>query len=311
VIHFVNDASSIVTSAIDGLVRVSGGALARLDGFPDVKVVVRTDVPSDHVAVISGGGAGHEPAHAGFVGAGMLTAAVSGEIFASPSVEAVLAGIMAVTGEAGCLLLVKNYTGDRLNFGLAAERARAGGKQVEMVVVSDDVALRNTTQPRGIAGTLFVHKVAGALAESGASLTEVTAAAREAASTVATIGVSLSGVDVPFRSESRTFATSTGELGLGIHGEPGQETIHVEGSRDVVARMAHELAAAVPAGPVALLVNDLGGLSNLELGVIVDDLLTGALGQRAAAGGAPGPGRGPRRLAGRAGGQPGRAASGA
>src|SRR5690606_4461611 len=118
----------------DGLLATSGGRLARLDGYPHIKVVYRADWDRTKVALVSGGGSGHEPAHAGFVGPGMLTAAVCGEVFASPSVEAVLAGILAVAGEPGCLLIVKNYTGDRLNFGLAAERARALGRKVEMVV---------------------------------------------------------------------------------------------------------------------------------------------------------------------------------
>nr|MBA3326217.1 dihydroxyacetone kinase subunit DhaK [Paracoccaceae bacterium] len=179
--HFINARESIVTEALDGLIACSGGRLARLDGYPEIKVVLRAEWDRSRVAVVSGGGAGHEPAHAGFVGRGMLTAAVSGEIFASPSVAAVLAGIRAVTGPAGCLLIVKNYTGDRLNFGLAAERARAEGLAVEMVIVADDVALPDLAQPRGVAGTLFVHKIAGYMAETGAPLAEVAAAARAAA----------------------------------------------------------------------------------------------------------------------------------
>jgi hypothetical protein len=147
-----------------------GGKLSRLDGYPFIRVVVRSDWDRSKVALVSGGGSGHEPAHAGFVGKGILTAAVCGDVFASPSVDAVLAGILAVTGPAGCLLIVKNYTGDRLNFGLAAERARAKGLKVNMVIVDDDIALPDLPQPRGVAGTLFVHKIAGAMAESGATL---------------------------------------------------------------------------------------------------------------------------------------------
>ena len=139
--QFINTKEKLVTEAIDGALRTSGGRLARLDGYPHIKVVVRTDWDRSKVALVSGGGSGHEPSHAGFVGRGMLTAAVCGDVFASPSVDAVLAGILAVTGGAGCLLIVKNYTGDRLNFGLAAERARAFGLDVSMVVVDDDVAL--------------------------------------------------------------------------------------------------------------------------------------------------------------------------
>ena len=176
--QFINKKEDIVTEAIDGVIRASGGALVRLDGYPHIRVAMRADWDRSRVALVSGGGSGHEPAHAGFVGPGMLTAAVCGDVFASPSVDAVLAGILAVTGEAGCLLIVKNYTGDRLNFGLAAERARAFGLNVSMVIVDDDIALPDLPQPRGVAGTLFVHKVAGALAESGADLATVTEAAQ-------------------------------------------------------------------------------------------------------------------------------------
>src|SRR5690606_14263559 len=157
--RFINTKDTIVTEALDGLAALASvdgrDALVRLDGYPYIKVVTRAEIDPHNVVLVSGGGAGHEPAHAGFVAPGMLSAAVSGEIFASPSVEAVCAGTMAVPGEPGCLLIVKNYTGDRLNFGLAAERARAQGKRVETVLVADDIALPDATQPRGVAGTLF------------------------------------------------------------------------------------------------------------------------------------------------------------
>ena len=176
--QFINRRDALVTEAIDGMLHGAGGRLGRLDGYPHIKVVYRTDWDRSKVALVSGGGSGHEPCHAGFVGRGMLTAAICGEVFASPSVDAVLAGILAVTGKAGCLLIVKNYTGDRLNFGLAAERARAQGLTVAMVVVDDDIALGDLPQARGVAGTLFVHKIAGARAEAGAGLDDVAAAAR-------------------------------------------------------------------------------------------------------------------------------------
>lgn len=129
--RFFNTRERLVPEALEGLLRSPAGKdLCRLDGYPDIKVILRRDWErgAGKVAVISGGGSGHEPAHAGFVGRGMLTAAVCGSLFASPGVDAILAGILAVTGEAGCLLVVKNYTGDRLNFGLAAEQARAGAE---------------------------------------------------------------------------------------------------------------------------------------------------------------------------------------
>ncbi|MBT0769270.1 dihydroxyacetone kinase subunit DhaK [Kineosporia sp. J2-2] len=279
--HLVNDVDSAVQDSVDGLVRASGGKLARLDGYPDIKVVVRTDWTRDRVAVVSGGGAGHEPAHAGFVGQGMLTAAVCGEIFASPSVDAVLAAILAVTGEPGCLVIVKNYTGDRLNFGLAVERARALGRSVEMVVVGDDVALPGAPQPRGLAGTLFVHKSAGALAESGASLEQVHAVAARVASGVKTLGVSLTGVAIPGRPYTERVETGTAELGLGIHGEPGAQTVQLGDAATLVSSIADSVGAGVGDGPVALLLNNLGGVASLELGIVLRDLLGTALGSRA------------------------------
>ena len=264
--QFINDRADLVTEAIDGLVSASGGALARLDGFPHIKVVVRADWDRSRVALVSGGGSGHEPAHAGFVGPGMLTAAVCGEVFASPSVEAVLAGILAVTGEAGCLLIVKNYTGDRLNFGLAAERARALGRSVEMVVVDDDVALPDLPQARGVAGTLFVHKIAGALAEEGAPLDEVAEAARGVIRRIASIGKSLSTCTVPGSPREDRIPEGKAELGLGIHGEPGVEQIDFEGADAAVVTMLSRLPPAT--GERVVLVNDLGATTPLELSVL-------------------------------------------
>ena len=244
--HFINTRETIVTEALDGLIATSGGRLARLDGYPEIKVVLRADRDPAKVAVVSGGGAGHEPAHAGFVGAGLLTAAVSGEIFASPSVAAVLAGIRAATGPAGCLLIVKNYTGDRLNFGLAAERARAEGLAVEMVIVADDIALPELPQPRGVAGTLFVHKIAGHLAEAGAPLAEVAAAARAAAADIRSLGLSLSSCAIPGQGAEVRMGDDEAELGLGIHGEPGVEKIALTDIAGLVATMAARLAATLP-----------------------------------------------------------------
>jgi len=286
--HFVNDPADVVTDALDGVVAGAGaGALARLDGYPDVKVVLRADWSRDRVAVVSGGGAGHEPAHAGFVGPGLLTAAVSGEVFASPSVDAVLAAVLAVTGAPGCLLVVKNYTGDRLNFGLAAERARATGLRIEVVVVGDDVAIQDTATPRGLAGTLLVHKAAGALAESGAPLSEVVAVARRVAGGVRSLGVSTSTADIPGRESESRFAAGEAELGLGIHGEPGVETFTLGASSDLVERMASSLADSLDreggaaGADVVLLVNNLGGVAPLETAVVLRDLLRTPLGRRA------------------------------
>jgi dihydroxyacetone kinase len=270
--QFINAKENLVTEAIDGLLAACGGSLARLDGFPHIKVILRSDWNRDRVAVVSGGGSGHEPAHAGFVGRGMLTAAICGEVFASPSVDAVLAGILAVAGDAGVLLIVTNYTGDRLNFGLAAEKARALGVKVEMVVIADDVALPDLPQPRGVAGTLFVHKVAGALAEQGASLMQVAEAARRTAAAAVSIGKSLSTCQVPGSEREDRIPEGQAELGLGIHGEPGVDLVPFTSAAASVGQLLDLLAPHAGAGPKAVLVNNLGGCTPLEMAVIAGEV---------------------------------------
>ncbi|MGU3536689.1 dihydroxyacetone kinase subunit DhaK [Methylobacterium sp. A54F] len=279
--HFLNTRASLVTDAIDGLLATSGGRLARLDGYPEIRVVLRAEPDPEAVAVVSGGGSGHEPAHAGFVGPGLLTAAVCGDVFASPSVDAVLAGILAVTGPAGCLLVVKNYAGDRLNFGLAAERARALGRQVETVLVADDVALPGAAQPRGLAGTLFVHKVAGHAAAAGRPLAEVADLARRAAARTRSLGIAVSTATVPGSRPEARLAEGQAELGLGIHGEPGAERIALPDARALADLMMGRVAATLPdAAPLALLVNNLGATTALEMQLLTRALLGTPLGGR-------------------------------
>ena len=280
--QFINSKETLVTDALDGFLRLSAQAgLARLDGYPHIKVVCRTDHKPSRVAVISGGGSGHEPAHAGFVGRGMLTAAVCGEVFASPSVDAVLAGILAVTGKGGCLLIVKNYTGDRLNFGLAAEKARALGRKVEMVVVADDIAIPGMLQPRGVAGTLFVHKIAGHLAEKGAALSAVADAARKAAKATVSLGISLNSCTLPGVGREDRVPHGKAELGLGIHGEPGVELIDFVGAKQAASLLVAKLFAGVgKAKSYALLLNNLGATTPLEMNLIANEILSRAEGKK-------------------------------
>ncbi|MEM8958295.1 MAG: dihydroxyacetone kinase subunit DhaK [Pseudomonadota bacterium] len=278
--QFINSKETLVTEAIDGVLRTAGGRLARLDGYPHIKVVTRTDWDASKVALVSGGGSGHEPAHAGFVGQGMLTAAVCGDVFASPSVDAVLAGILAVTGKAGCLLIVKNYTGDRLNFGLAAERARARGLKVAMVVVDDDVALPDLPQARGVAGTLFVHKIAGALADQGADLETVTGAAERVIGGLASIGMSLDTCTVPGSPKEARIEPGKAELGLGIHGEAGVEQVDFAGARAAMDMVVDRLASGVGPGPHVALLNNLGGATPLEMSVLAEELARSKLGEQ-------------------------------
>jgi len=277
----INRPEAVVEEMIEGLVAVHPG-LRRLEGR---SVIVRAgsgESGGRRVALISGGGSGHEPAHAGYVGPGMLDAAVLGDVFTSPSTDAVLAAIRAVAGPAGVLLIVKNYTGDRLNFGLAAEIARGEGIAVEVAVVADDAALAASTGlagARGLAGTVLVHKVAGAAAEAGASLAGVAAEARAAASAVATMGVALSPCTVPAAgTPGFALGESEVELGLGIHGEPGVRRVPIGPADSFVDTLLATILDRL--GPeagdrVALLVNGLGGTPAMELAVVARRAVSG------------------------------------
>lgn len=180
---FHDDPKDLVNDSIDGFLMSSGGNYKRLDAYSrSIRVVVRADHEksvkgANKVALIAGSGSGHEPAHCGFLGHGLLTAAVAGDVFAAPTSDAVLAAIRTTCGPAGCLLLINNYTGDRLNFGLAAEKARSlYGLKVQAVLCSDDTALPDSNHPRGVAGSVFVLRYAGRMAEEGKSLDEIAAA---------------------------------------------------------------------------------------------------------------------------------------
>ncbi|WP_395712738.1 dihydroxyacetone kinase family protein [Reyranella sp.] len=272
----VNDPRRVVREMLEGVCDLAPG-LALL---ADHDVVVRADLPPPEgraAAVISGGGSGHEPAHAGYVGPGLLTAAIAGDVFTSPSVDAVLAGIRAASGPAGAVLIVKNYTGDRLNFGLAAELARGEGIPVEVVVVADDVALSDTVpreRRRGIAGTVLVHKIAGAAAAAGCSVAEVAGLARAAAADLGSMGVALGACTVPAVGRPG-FALGEDEieLGLGIHGEQGIARSDMAPADILVDRLLAAILAdlglsAGAGGTVALLVNGLGGTPAVELAIV-------------------------------------------
>jgi dihydroxyacetone kinase len=273
---FFNDRQQMVNDAIEGVIISSRfHNLARLDTDPAIRVVVRKDWNKSKVAIISGGGSGHEPAHAGFVGKGMLTAAVCGDLFASPSVDAVLNAIVAVTGDRGCLLIVKNYTGDRLNFGLAAEKAKKHGLKVEMVIVGDDISLPDNKQPRGIAGTVLVHKIAGFAAEQGKSLSDVRDIAQSACDSIASIGVAMQTCNLPEQNEEEgRIKSGHVELGLGIHGEPGASTVASQNSQETVATLVKHLRKKTgKEARLAVLVNNLGGVSSLEMAILTKELV--------------------------------------
>ncbi|HDC4803167.1 TPA: dihydroxyacetone kinase subunit DhaK [Enterobacter kobei] len=271
---FFNDRKQLVNDAIEGILLSAPHAnLVKLDIDPAIRIVARGDWDKSRVAVISGGGSGHEPAHAGFVGKGMLTAAVCGDLFASPSVDAVLNAIVAVTGDRGCLLIIKNYTGDRLNFGLAAEKAKRYGLKVEMVIVADDIALPDNKQPRGIAGTALVHKIAGYAAEQGKSLSEVRDIAQQACDNLWSLGVAMQTCNLPGSDdEEGRIKQGHVELGLGIHGEPGASVVDTQNSKAIIDTLVTPLKAQAGEGRFAVLINNLGGVSALEMALLTKEL---------------------------------------
>lgn len=281
----INDVQDIVPQALAGYVASCNG----LTLMPDTQTVIRSDiaavVASGQVAIVSGGGAGHEPAHCGYVGKGMLTAAVTGDVFTSPSAQAVLQAIRAVAGPGGVLLIVKNYASDLANFRQAARMADAEGIPVECVVVDDDIALRADApagERRGIAGTILVHKVAGAAAEAGRSLAEVKNAAEAAVSDLGSISIALSPGVAPAIGPSQ-FALTEHEMefGPGIHGEAGLKRVPVERARRLAHNMVVRVAAARGFGPdddVMLMVNNLGSTSLMELSIMTGDALTACAG---------------------------------
>ncbi|MBZ9556496.1 MULTISPECIES: dihydroxyacetone kinase subunit DhaK [unclassified Modicisalibacter] len=274
--HFFNAPSRVVDETLTATAHAAPLRIA--EPGSGVRILVRADWRRDshgreQVAVLSGGGSGHEPAHAGFIGDGMLTGAIAGSLFASPSVEAVLAAIRETCGEAGCLLVVKNYTGDRLNFGLAAERARGEGLKVAMVIVGDDIALPDTAQPRGLAGTLLVHKVAGHHARQGESLESVRQRAETLCRRMASLGMALGGATLPGQTETRHDA----ELGLGIHNEPGARRVAPNDADEAMGLVLGPLCEALSrrdaAPPWVVLLNNLGGCSTQEMAVLGASLI--------------------------------------
>uniref|UniRef100_A0A667YYG6 Triokinase/FMN cyclase n=1 Tax=Myripristis murdjan TaxID=586833 RepID=A0A667YYG6_9TELE len=278
----LNSAERCVDEALSGMVRASAG-LSLLKGH---RVLLRSDLHSlqGRVALLSGGGSGHEPAHAGYIGSGMLSAAVAGGVFASPPPASILAAILCLhnAGASGVLLIVKNYTGDRLNFGLAAEQARNHGVAVDMVIVADDCAFNQPSKAgrRGLCGTVFAHKLAGALAEEGCSLDQIVTKMTEVLKGIGTLGVSLSPCSVPGCLPSFELPPGDMELGLGERrtgrGRGGRDTMGLASADEVVKTMIDHMTnpdsqshLPLKSGDnVVVCVNNLGALSCLEMAVV-------------------------------------------
>jgi dihydroxyacetone kinase-like protein len=259
---------------VDDMLEGIAAAHPELRRLPGTNVIARSEL-NRKVGLVSGGGSGHEPAHAGYVGRGMLDAAVAGEVFTSPTPDQVFAAIEAVDQGHGVLLVIKNYTGDVMNFEMAAELARAAGIEVEQVVVDDDVAVDGSTYTigrRGIAGTVFVHKIAGAAAEQGRTLQEVKAVAERVVRNTFSMGMALTPCTVPASGKpSFTLAEDEVEIGLGIHGEPGTHREAMQSARATVETLLKRIAteAEVKAGDeVVVLVNGLGATPLSELYIV-------------------------------------------
>jgi len=273
---FINDPADVVKESLAGLAAAHPD-LVRVD-FEN-QIVVRKDAPTGRVAIISGGGSGHEPMHGGFVGAGMLDAACPGEVFTSPVPDQMLAATKAVDGGAGVVHIVKNYTGDVMNFKLAAELAEDENIKVESVLTNDDVAVEDslyTAGRRGVGVTVLAEKIAGAKAEAGGSLAEVAAIARKVNDNGRSFGVAFTSAWTP-ASPTPTFEIGADEMefGVGIHGEPGRRREKVKPAAEIVAEMAAAILGDLdaPSGSnVLAFVNGLGGTPTIELYVIYNEL---------------------------------------
>ncbi len=266
----INSPESVVVEMCKGIAL----AHPELEFLPKYKVIKKKDSNADKVALISGGGSGHEPAHAGFVGKGMLDAAVCGDVFASPSQIQVYQAIKSVTGSKGTLLIIKNYSGDMMNFTNAMHLAKEDGHEVDYVIVDDDIAVNDslyTVGRRGVAGTVFVHKIAGAAAEAGKSLQEVKAIAQKTVSNVRSIGFALTSCTVPAKG-SPTFSLAEDEMeyGVGIHGEPGIQREKVASADELAKRMVSALLDELSiedgdSSEVAVMINGFGATPMQEL----------------------------------------------
>ncbi|WP_233880746.1 dihydroxyacetone kinase subunit DhaK [Virgibacillus halodenitrificans] len=279
----INDPEHAVQDMIKGLVAAYPQQLKQIKG---TNVIIRKEAPvANKVGLVSGGGSGHEPAHAGYIGNGMLDAAVVGEVFTSPTPDQVLEAIKAVDSGAGVLLIIKNYTGDVMNFEMAAEMAEAEGIQVDKVIVNDDVAVENSTATigrRGIAGTVLIHKIAGAMAEQGASLKEVKDIAEKVIGGVRSMGVATAACTVPSAGKpSFELAEDEMEIGIGIHGEPGIERKKLTSAAEIAQELTDKILADLnfKDSEVAVMINGLGSTPEMEL-YIVNQTVQGILAEQ-------------------------------
>lgn len=272
----INKPENVVTEMLDGLAYVHSDLVHRVEGFD---IIARNEQAAGQVGLISGGGSGHEPAHAGFVGDGMLSAAIAGAVFTSPTPDQILEAIKEADQGAGVFMVVKNYSGDIMNFEMAQELAEMEGIEVASVVVDDDIAVENslyTQGRRGVAGTIFVHKILGHAAREGKSLAEIKDLADKIVPNIHTIGLALSGATVPeVGKPGFVLAEDEIEYGIGIHGEPGYRKESMQPSRQLAEELTGKLLEAFEAKAgerYTLLINGMGATPLMEQYVFANDV---------------------------------------
>ena len=272
----INKPENVVTEMLDGLAYVHNDLVHRVEGFD---IIARNEQVAGQVGLISGGGSGHEPAHAGFVGDGMLSAAIAGAVFTSPTPDQILEAIKEADQGAGVFMVVKNYSGDIMNFEMAQELAEMEGIEVASVVVDDDIAVENilyTQGRRGVAGTIFVHKILGHAAREGKSLADIKALADKIVPNIHTIGLALSGATVPeVGKPGFVLAEDEIEYGIGIHGEPGYRKESMQPSRQLAEELTGKLLESFDAKSgdrYALLINGMGATPLMEQYVFANDV---------------------------------------
>ena len=272
----INKPENVVTEMLDGLAYVHSDLVHRVEGFD---IIARNEQAAGQVGLISGGGSGHEPAHAGFVGDGMLSAAIAGAVFTSPTPDQILEAIKEADQGAGVFMVVKNYSGDIMNFEMAQELAEMEGIEVASIVVDDDIAVENslyTQGRRGVAGTIFVHKILGHAAREGKSLAEIKDLADKIVPNIHTIGLALSGATVPeVGKPGFVLAEDEIEYGIGIHGEPGYRKESMQPSRQLAEELTGKLLEAFEAKTderYALLINGMGATPLMEQYVFANDV---------------------------------------
>jgi phosphoenolpyruvate---glycerone phosphotransferase subunit DhaK len=266
---FLNNPVNVVAEELEGLAELYSQYLQTIKG---TGIVLRVDSPKDKVALVSGGGSGHEPLHSGYVGRGMLDAAVAGAVFSAPSPDQIFRAISSVNGGRGVLLVVKNYSGDIMNFRIAEELAVTSGIEISHVVVNDDIAIEAAENRRGVAGTVLVHKIAGAKAERGASLDQVKRLAEHTISNLRSMGVALSSCINP--SVGRpifSLGENEMEIGIGIHGERGVERVEIAPADEIAEILYRKISNDLDlkkGEEVFLLVNGMGGTPLMELLIV-------------------------------------------